>query len=305
MLDKEVLERLAQVAARQHGLFSVGQARDLGVSAAMLHAWCQRGWLHHVRRGVYAFAGSPPSRWQPAVAASLAAGPDAVLSHRTAAAIHGFDGVLARPQPELTMPEAHHCRLHGVVVHRTGPVAPADRLTRSGLALTSPARTVVDLGAVFAKDLLGAILDDGAVRRMWTFAEVAAVLERQERAFHGAPALRALLATRLEDPIADSHLEQRVIRQLDPLRPFEVHFQQVLSGVVVIVDVAWPQWRVAAEIDGRSYRATSRHAHDRETRKLNLLAAAGWKVAHLSSTMSPAECVEAVLALMPPEALAG
>jgi hypothetical protein len=106
---------------------------------------------------------------------------------------------------------------------------------------------------------------------------------------------------RIGEATPDSPLEQRIIRHLWPLGPFIVHFELVLSGTLVILDVAWPWYRVAAEIDGRSYRQTSRSAHDRESRKLTLLAAADWKVAHLTATMSAAECISAVSSLMPAE----
>lgn len=298
------LTELQCLAAEQRGLFSLEQARRLGMDQRSLSRCCQRGWMRRVRRGVYTFGGTSAGRWEPAIAAALAAGPGAVLSHRTAAAIHAFDGVIAGPVPELTMPQTRNSRLGGVVVHRTDPVPASEQVVRRGVAVTSPARTVLDLGQVFGADLVGAILDDGAVRRLWSFAEVASLLDAQGRRRWGAPLLRDLLAVRLADPFADSHLEQRVMRQIEPLQPFNVHYQQILSDIVVVLDVAWPVWKVAAEIDGRSYRTTSRTAHDRETRKLNLLAAAGWKVAHLSSTMSPQECIEAVLALMPPGATA-
>ena len=108
-----------------------------------------------------------------------------------------------------------------------------------------------------------------------------------------------MLAARVGGPGPDSHLEQRLYRLLAPLEPFEPHFQMVLEGVVVVVDAAWPWCRVAAEIDGRTYRVGSRSAFDRETRKLNLLATAGSSVAHLSATMSGEECFGAIRALMP------
>jgi hypothetical protein len=185
------------------------------------------------------------------------------------------------------------------VLHRCGPVDPKDQVYRRGVAVTTPARTLVDLASAINLSLLGSILDEGVVQRRWTFEEVEACLARQARRRSGSATLRALLAQRLGEAVPDSPLEQRIIRYLVPLGPFEVHHQLVLDGVLVILDVAWPWWRVAAEIDGRSYRQTSRTAHDRESRKLTLLAAADWKVAHLTASMSPAECRDAVTSLFP------
>ena len=61
-----------------------------------------------------------------------------------------------------------------------------------------------------------------------------------------------------------------------------------------VVDAAWPEFRVAAEIDGRAYRTKSRTAFERETRKLNDLTGANWLVAHLSAGMDAEQCRGAV-----------
>jgi len=292
------LNDLRMVARQQGGLFSLGQATSVGIPVRTLEHWRTTGWLEAVRRGVYAFAGAPASRWRPSVAAALAAGSDAVLSHRTAGAIHGFHGLALPANPELILPRAPRRRLEGAELHFTGPVDDRDQVIRRGVAVTTPVRTLIDLASCVEAGLLGQILDEGAVRRAWSFEEVDACLRRQPRGRTGGPRLRHLLSLRLGEATPDSRLEQRVIRYLRPLRPFEVHFQLVLDGTVVVLDVAWPAWRIAAEIDGRSYRQISRSAHDRESRKLTLLAAADWKVAHLTATMTASECVSAVMSLL-------
>ncbi|HLI24218.1 MAG TPA: hypothetical protein VKU91_04630, partial [Acidimicrobiales bacterium] len=119
---------------------------------------------------------------------------------------------------------------------------------------------------------------------------------------HGTRHLRQLLEHRRSEPTPDSPLEQRIYRHLQPLQPFVAHFQVVLGGRLAVLDAAWPEYRVAAEIDGRSWRAMSRSAHDRESRKLNALTAHRWSVAHLTTTMDQPECVGSVLELMPERA---
>ncbi len=116
----------------------------------------------------------------------------------------------------------------------------------------------------------------------------------------GKATLRALLALRAEEPNADSVLEIRVFRALQPLMPFEVHFSTVLGGRVYVIDAAWPEYRVGAEVVGRAHRVASRSAFDRERRKLNELAAFGWKIAHLTAGMSPPEMIAAVRSLLGP-----
>jgi hypothetical protein len=65
-----------------------------------------------------------------------------------------------------------------------------------------------------------------------------------------------------------------------------------------VLDLAWPERRVGAEIDGRTYRTNSRTTFDRETKKLNDLAAANWLMAHLSAGMNAEECRDAVRRVM-------
>src|ERR1700722_15639661 len=111
-VERHVLDSLRLLAANQHGLFTLRQARDLGATSSALRNAVARGWLRPVRRGVYAFAGRRPSAWESVVAASLAAGSAAVISHRSAAAIHGFWA--ADTKPELTLPGPGHRSLEGV-----------------------------------------------------------------------------------------------------------------------------------------------------------------------------------------------
>jgi predicted transcriptional regulator of viral defense system len=90
-MDKATRAALGDVAARQHGLFSVTQAKQIGVSNAQLLRAEAAGQLRRVRRGVYATAGVPPTRWEQIIGAALAAGPEAIVSHASAAAVHRFE----------------------------------------------------------------------------------------------------------------------------------------------------------------------------------------------------------------------
>src|SRR5207247_11204601 len=76
---------IARIAARQHGVVTVGQLRAAGLDRNAVGRRLAAGRLHRVYRGVYAVghAGlSDEGRWTAAV---LACGEGAVLSHRSAA----------------------------------------------------------------------------------------------------------------------------------------------------------------------------------------------------------------------------
>ncbi|HMC39464.1 MAG TPA: type IV toxin-antitoxin system AbiEi family antitoxin domain-containing protein [Acidimicrobiales bacterium] len=82
------LERLRREADDQHRLLRVRDLARFGVTPAAGRRLVEDGWLAPVRPGVVLVGGGAPTDWQRAVAAWLAAGPDAALSHWTAARIH-------------------------------------------------------------------------------------------------------------------------------------------------------------------------------------------------------------------------
>ncbi|MHB1534806.1 MAG: type IV toxin-antitoxin system AbiEi family antitoxin domain-containing protein [Acidimicrobiales bacterium] len=299
-VELSVWARLATLAAQQHGLFTLDQARQFGVSRHDIRPRLSDGWIRHVRRDVYAYTGGARSRWEDEMAAALAGGPGTLLSHHSAATIHrlwDFPG----HSPVLTVIAPQRVRLTGVVVHRVEHLAAIDIERRSGVALTSPTRTLVDLAGWVEAPLLERILEDGVVRRRWTYRSVDECLARAGTAGRrGSADLGALVRARRGDPRGDSRLEQQVIRILRPLGPFEVHFQVIVGGGrVLIVDVAWPHFRVAVEVDGWQHDGSSMAEFTRDRSRRNALQAAGWSVGHITAGMTPETILVEVGRLLP------
>jgi len=292
-MDKATRAALSDIAARQLGLFSVTQAKQIGANNAQLMRAEGAGQLRRVRRGVYAAAGVPPTRWEPIVAAALAAGPEAVVSHGSAAAVHGFEYGRA-DRVELTFARRSGARLPGVVVHRCGNLKPDDVIRKRGVLVTSPCRTLVDISGRLGPLLTEKLLDEGLIARRWTVPQLHECFSRARPNNPGREFLARLLRARGGDVSSDSVLEAGAFRALAPLAPFEVHFSVVLGARVYVLDAAWPDCKIGAEIVGLSHRLASLSAFDRERRKLNALAVAGWKICHLTAAMSPAEMVMAV-----------
>jgi predicted transcriptional regulator of viral defense system len=92
-VDPFIRQQLLAITSIQRGLVTVQQAASVRVTRRMLRAATVAGWLYRERRGVYAVAGAGPSPWRGVLAAALAAGPEAVVSHSTAAAIHRLHGI--------------------------------------------------------------------------------------------------------------------------------------------------------------------------------------------------------------------
>jgi len=300
-MEKGTLFALSRLAAGQCGLFSAAQAYALGIGHASLYRAVQSGRLVRLGRSVYRFPGVPVTEWDECIAAALAAGPGAVLSHSSAALIHRFEygakgGVDS--QAELTVFRRQH-KVSGAFVHRVAlPLRPEDEVSRFGVKVTSPARTLVDLVGRLGPALTAKLLDEGLVKRRWSVKAVESALLRRPCNLAGRRHLVTLLADRGESSTADSMLEVRAFRALRLLPRFEVHHVVEVDGRIYVLDAAWPAQRVAAEVDGRAHRVTSREAFDRDRRKINALGAAGWKLAHLTSVMSDKEMRDAVRKLL-------
>jgi hypothetical protein len=293
---------IARLAATQRGLFSARQAREAGISVKALQRAIDAGCLRRVRKGVYAVAGVPSSPWEQTMAAALALGTKSAVSHASAAAIHGLPIVLPA-KPELTLAGGGSGRLDGVVVHHVPMLAPTDVLVRHGVQLTTAARTVVDLASRLEPSLLAATVRCGLVQARFTIRELDEALHRRGPGFHGRPRMEGLID--LQQGRADSFLELRVYPALASLGPFETQYCTVVGDQALVLDTAWPQFKVTGEAVGFTPRAASRAVFDAERRKFNALAAEGWRIAHLTASMTDREMVRAVAALLPASWVAG
>jgi predicted transcriptional regulator of viral defense system len=191
----EAEARLAPVAARQCGAFTREQAAGAGFSPSQIQRRLDVGaWVRLYPR-VYRHGGSPPTLALVLTAAILWAGPDAVLSHTTAAAMWRVAAV-APDRVELLVPRTRAPRLAGVVIHRVARLDPTDVTTTGRLPVTTPVRTLIDLAAVIPGAELAVILDRAFRRGLVTRRALERRLETLgTRGRPGTTGLRALLGT--------------------------------------------------------------------------------------------------------------
>jgi very-short-patch-repair endonuclease len=147
---------LAQLAANQHGVVSIQQLVAIGFSRQAVSRRVRAGRLHRVHQGVYAVGHdrlSDKGRWMAAV---LACGPGAVLSHRSAASLWRLLPTQPR-YPEVTVPgHGGRKRRKGIRIHRSSTLHPAQTTLRSGIPVTTVARTLADLRTRVTGDELNA-----------------------------------------------------------------------------------------------------------------------------------------------------
>lgn len=265
--------RAALVAARQYGVLTQGQLRSAGISRSAVSRRVASGRLQRLHRGVYAFGVASGSLHATALAAVLACGPGAILSHHSAALLWGVLDAAVGPH-EVIVPGRHRTGDATLRVHRAPTLAAADRTTRAGIPVTRPARTLVDLGAVLDPRALERVLDEILVRRLARPVDISGALRRAGRVRGGA-VLAALLTRHVGPTLTRSEAEEvllALVRDADLPAP---RINVRVHGVEV--DLLWAAERVVVEMDGFAYHG-GRAAFERDRARDARLQAAGYAI---------------------------
>jgi hypothetical protein len=293
-------EMIAEMAASQHGLVELDQLVTGGVQPHHVERRVKRGSLSRVRPAVFAVAGSPRTFEQLVLAAVLAAGPNAVASHTTAAVL--WDLPLVQHEIfEMTTSRRHWARMPGVRAHRTVAFLGCEHTSRRQIPITTVARTLVDLSGSFSVAQLGR-MTDSALR------EGTLRLDDLRTCVAGLPPARGRHPTRVESVLerrlagynpGDSGLEMRFTRAIvgnglpGPVQQYPVsvgrrHYR---------IDLAYPELKIAIEIDGWEYHR-SRGSFDDDRSRANDLVVAGWHVLRFTSSTTDREAVATVTAAL-------
>ncbi len=142
-------DQLFQTASQQGGYFTATQAHSAGISTYLLWYHVRRGRYERARRGLYRLRHYPSSPNEHIIEAWLAAGPDAVVSHDSALALHGLSDVVPA-KVHVTLPRHHRWMANrsgkrGIQLHTVAaPLKGHDVTVRDGVRVTTPARTIVD-----------------------------------------------------------------------------------------------------------------------------------------------------------------
>lgn len=285
------------IAAEQHALISTAQLGAIGIFGEGVRWLVEAERLAHYRREVYAIAGAPSSRWQPLMAAVLAAGSPAAASFRSGAELYACPAIAPPPFPEITVFGACSRRLTDVCAHRSDHWHEDDLTVREGIPVTSPARTLVDLGRFLSLWMLAKTYNHMLRARLATVDDVAACLARiGGRGRPGTVWLRILTAERLLGfHPGDNDFELTVGRALGRASvPEGVPQHQVVVGRhIYVLDRAWPEAKVGLEVDGDVHLDSLVADHDAERR--NRLTAAGWEMFYARRNTNLAELAQHIL----------
>ncbi|MBS1868748.1 MAG: type IV toxin-antitoxin system AbiEi family antitoxin domain-containing protein [Actinobacteria bacterium] len=296
MRGKRCSDPIGALAERQHGIVTRRQLVALGVDGSAIDRRTARGLLIPLHRGVFAVGHrhvTLEGRW---LAAVLAAGDGAVLSHRDAAALHGM-----RKPPEsrkVSVTTASAAKgTQRLWVYARRALHEEDVASVRGIPATSPARTLVDLAPMLTAGQLQATLGEADRRGLLEPAAVYRAL-RRTKGRHG-PGHRRLTAAldahrRRGITLLRSELEERFLDlTIDAGLP-QPRLNAHAAGFEV--DALWPTARLVVELDGWAHhKERQAAAWDRE--KSNRLQAAGYVVLrfmHADLVHRPAQIAAAI-----------
>lgn len=269
--------RVIELAGRQHGVITRGQLLESGVSRARIAGWIDSGRIVALHRGVYGFGPFQPPR-APLMAAILACGPSAVLSHRSAASMWQ----MLPPPPEeeeieVTVRDPLKRRRPGVRVHRAH-LDDDESAVHDGVPITAPLRTVVDLAAVVDERDLERAIAYAERERLATAHEISALPERYE-GWRDIRRLQSVLGRVGGPQLTRSAAERRFLALIRRAR-LPIPRTNARVGEYE-VDFLWPDHDLAVEVDGYRFHG-SRVRFESDRRRGSQLAALGLQVVSLT-----------------------
>jgi very-short-patch-repair endonuclease len=285
--DREI----AELADRQHGVVATYQLVRLGLNHDEIRYRARIGRLHRIHRGVYAVGYSKLTPKGHRMAAVLAYGPNAVLSHRSAAA--HWDIGPGFWKIEVTTPQSTRSRKgtrsHEATLHAE------DVTVHDGIPVTSVARTILDLASQLNDDRLTRLIEAADRKERFDLEALDRAIARRPRT-SGVVRLRRVLAVYRGPTDTRSKLERDFRALILSNGLPEPQYNVVVEGLTV--DVYWPQWRLVVEIDGEPYHGNP-HAFEADRIRDAILQKAGLRVLRVTGrrlTHDPAAVLADILA---------
>lgn len=265
----------AVLAARQYGVVSRRQLLALGIGSGAIEHWLRTGHLHPIRRGVYLLGhrAAPPQAHLKA--ALLVCGDGAVLSHASAGRLwHLLPRRLDAAPIDVTVVARNPGPKRGIRLHRISTLRAADVRSLERLALTAPARTMLDLAPGSGRDDLECRLAEALARRLLRRADLLAAVEAYPR-HPGAARLLSCLDAGSGPALTRSEAERKLLALIRRAELPTPEANARLFGYEV--DFLWRSEQVVVEVDGFRFHSSRQSFESDRVRDVEL-AARGFRV---------------------------
>ncbi len=260
---------IAALAAQQHGIVTLAQLLAAGLDHAAIWRRARDGTLHRVHRGVYAVGHQALSREGQWVAAMFAAA--GALFKLSATELWQLG---RHRSPLIAVVTTSWRRPHGVAVQRANRLDPRDITRHRGIAVTTVARTLVDLTDVLIAEDLANVIYEAAYRKRFSLSATRAAMARANGRHH-LDVLQDAIALHLSGSAGlRSRLEATFLSLLQAADLAKPLINTRLHGVEV--DFHWPALKLVVEIDGPGHRRPQAKRDD--ARRSRSLGAAGYTV---------------------------
>jgi very-short-patch-repair endonuclease len=270
-------DRIAELAARQHGVAARSQLMELGMSSSAIGRALQAGRFRAIHRGVYLIGPLAPER-APEMAAVLAGGRGAALSHTTGGWLLGILRI-DRPRPtHVTTLARTRRRRDDLVLHFTSSLSDDERMVIDGIPVTAPGRTIVDVSGMLGYREVERVVGSAERQGLIGSEELAALPDRYAGR-EGMAMLRAVIGDAAALDLTRSEAERRCL-QLLRAAGFPRPQTNVPAGIYEL-DIFWPDENVAIEVDGHAHHS-SRPRFEGDREKDNWLRARGIQVIRLT-----------------------
>jgi len=272
---------ISELARRQHGVVGRRQLLQEGRSEREIKWRLSAGRLHRLHAGVYAVGHRLIQKEGWLMAAVLASGPGAVLSHRSAAALWGLRSY---SEGAVHVTVSHKSTSTRQIRRHFSRVPPDERSVKEGIPVTSVHRTIFDLAATASLDEVVAMIKEAEYLELWDRLSLWDLLDRYPGR-RGSQNLRFALDRITEEPPGPkrSKLEERFApfcrRHHLPLPRFNDWI--ALEPKPYRVDCHWPGAALVVELDGwEGHKSKSAFRDDRARDRA--LKVAGYSVIHLT-----------------------
>jgi very-short-patch-repair endonuclease len=262
-----VEQAIARIAGHQDNVITAEQLSAAGLGRGAIAHRVKARTMQRLHVNVYLLGAAPPTPMARARAAALACGPDAVVSHRSAACLFRLLPDIPG-DVDVTIPGRNQAPRSGIRRHRVKSIPRHHVTSLNGVKVTSIARTICDLAATESPRDTEDAFQEALYRELVTDKALNAILAREPRR-RGAPVIRAIL----ENPsLTRSERERRILKLIA-----QAQLPKPLTNVPINgykADVFWPQYNLILEFDGWQAHG-HRHAFESNRKRDQIMLAAG------------------------------